>query len=266
MNEEALDALKRISPNLKLGGEKLLPVLERIQESQPDRERVSDEVMKEFPGKSSKSVFRGMVVPTLTRFHLARSISDKKTVFLAPNGRAAVHEAPRGEEILKRTIEDYSVLDRDLFSEAFEYFHDREEEIEEEHKKLHSVAERYWKDYLDHFSIVLPPHEAVTSDPFAALYSESLRRYIRDSDLRREWLRGALIEDKLYQMEEARWQLLRWIMNEDHIVTSWFVDEALRREWQSGVPILNLWKGSVRADTKLLSNGRYYDALVLTGD
>lgn len=257
------EALDNISPNLKLSGAHVVPVLRRIREAQPVREDVEDEVMKQFPDKSAKSVFRGMVMPTTTRLKLVRSVARKETVFLSPNGEAIISDLGPPKEVAQTCLRDYATLEVGLRTEDLEWLEQNEGKLRDERPRLAAKATRFNTQFLNHFSVDLP---ASPSRDLKTLYAnEGVVHYLTDPGPRRDLIQDTLPPSQMVQMERARWLLIRALLKRGHITSTWFMDELLWRERRSEGTVVDLWEASTQSDTKLTHSGTAYDAVIVRG-
>lgn len=269
LDNQYISQLDKISNNLKLSGDMLVPVLKKIYKNQPRRDRVERAVMELFPNKTAKSVFRGMVMPTTTRLHLVRSRSRKELVHTAPNGKASLApDTPENREAVLRTvIRDYAVLVSGQTKESLEYLSRNKNQIREHDPNIAEKASRFKRSFLDEFDVELPSAQDLSEKPVYDLYIEQgVIDYVTSENMRRMWIRRALPKHQFQQIERVRWKMIQYLQEENTYVSSWFVDEALRREWMSDNPIIDLWKSSTHSDRKLKSGNDSYEAAVLTED
>lgn len=260
------EALDNISPNLKLSGSHVVPVLRRIREAQPVREDVQDEVMKQFPDKSAKSVFRGMVMPTTTRLKFVRSVARKETVFLSPNGEAIVSDLRSPKEVARTCLRDYATLEVELRAEDLEWLEQNENKLRDERPRLAAKATRFNTQFLNHFSVDLPATDQVPSGDLKTLYAnEEVVHYLTEPDPRRDLIQDTLPPSQMVQMERARWLLMRALLKRGHITSTWFIDALLWRERRSEGTVVDLWEASTQSDTKLMHSGTAYDAVIVRG-
>lgn len=270
MNDEEkdlLDALDAISPNLKLSGKHLVPVLRRVKQGQPMREDVQKAVMKEFPDKSAKSVFRGMVMPTTTRLKFVRSVARQGTAFLSPNGMGVVEDESRAVPAVRRCLRDYATLEIGLRSEHIDWLVDYGDELKEHDERLHAKANRFHKQFLDHFDVELPSESGVSEGDTLALYQDDeLSEFLTDSEKREGLIRTSLPPNQMVQMDKGRWSIIRQLMAQGYLTSTWFVDALLWREWRSEKPAIDLWEASTTSDTKLMHSGTAYDAVIVRGE
>ena len=263
MNEKKqFEILERISGNLKLSGKRILPVLEQIKRGEPRRDRVAEYIVENvFQGKEKKSVFRGMVVPTLTRLHLARKNTRKKTFFLSPNGKSCVYEGNNKKQ-LEICIRDFTNLDLELTEESITYLEKNESEIRGKDERVFKNAKRFKKQYIDEFDVKILPESTINDGPIPALYQNQYE-YISDSDLRQDIINSCFRTQQLYQIENARWRLIKELLTRGVGVSTWFVDEMMWIEMNSDNRIIDLWESSTVSNTKLKRGTTTFEGLVL---
>lgn len=249
--------------NLKLSGTHLEPILEAIFDAQPHRDDVADRVMENFPGKSRKSVFRGMVIPTLKRLQLIRIKADASRIMVSPNGKM-IFEYSSTHEGLKQCVRDYTVSELNFSRNAVDYFRENASLLSEgTHENFEENIGRFYNQYLDYFDIRLPEEDDAEELVDAVYRGESAEPYLTNRELRREWLLGALPHHEMTQFDRGRWRLLKWLLDHDVLATTWLVDTALWREWRSEGRVIDLWEGSTHSDARLSRNGSTYDAIIV---
>ncbi|RLC61448.1 MAG: hypothetical protein DRI01_08485 [Chloroflexi bacterium] len=86
---------KSILPVLKASSNKLFALLRCVREHPFDRDGLREAVLELYPGRDEKSVFRGMVVPTLRRLGLI--IGYEQSIRLSANGMLVVTAVDRSE-------------------------------------------------------------------------------------------------------------------------------------------------------------------------
>ncbi len=254
---KSLLCLERI-PHLKLPPKHLCCVLQAIKEAQPERASVQGKVMKHFPGKAVKSVFRGMVQPATVRLDFARAEGD--SFYLAPNGRLVTSLADQERHCIRRCLEDFALLRLGLWRAAFDILRPG---IREQHTSVYERATRFW-NYVAYFSIRLPPADMDSvRDKVSFLYEKEAFALYAAREKRRDLLASALTLNRLFQMDEARWRVIhRLLENKGIIATSYFVDEILWKEGLAGDPIIELWEGAVPAQKRLARGGRAFEAVI----
>lgn len=267
MTSDYLEILDRISPNLKLGFKHLIPVLEQIFENGPDREKVATAIMGDvFPDKSRKSVFRGMVVPTMTELELARKDTNKKLFYTSPNGKSILLSKDGQEDRLSVAIRDYSAFEKGITSGAIEYLHNHKEELKNNRPDLEAKASRFENQYLDPLEISLPDKIESSTQLINILYQDSpLGKFYNSDRDRRNWISTCLEKQELYQVDQVRWKLMKWQLEQGNKLSFWYVDEVLWKEWNSQNSIIDLWQASTVSPDKLTKRGKPFDGVLLKG-
>lgn len=252
--------------NLKLSGSRVLDVLESISVASPRRDNVKTSVMELFPEKDPKSVFRGMVVPSLTRLHLIRSENEGQIIKLSPNGKYIVRgNMGSHRERLSTCIEDLIVSHLKITQDAIRFFRDHMDDISVgTYDNFTENINRLQRQYIEEFDIRLPEQDDGSPELIDVLYRGSQREFLINDQLRRDILQQALLQDRRDQFEDARWRVLKEIDDRDVIASSWFVDELIWREWKSANRVIDLREGSTYEDIRLTREGRSYDAVKLT--
>lgn len=259
---EEFETLKNISGNIKLSSKHVLPVLEQIKKGQPSRAEVAEYIVENvFPEKERKSVFRGMVVPTTTKLHLARKNRQKKTFFLSPNGESCLYEGKNRKQ-LGRCIRDFVTLEWGLFREAVTYLEENGSEIRERDERVFQNSRRFKNQYLDEFDIDTLPKSKIKSNPILVLYEDN-SEYISNPNMRREIINSCFRGQQLYQIENARWRIIKELFDRGVSVSTWFADEIMWSEMNSTERIIDLWEASTVSNTKLKRGTTTFEGLVL---
>lgn len=265
-DSQQLEKIQRIRNKYKLHGKKFKDVLNAIYEEEPDRQSIRSAVMRHYPEKAAKSVFRGMAVPTTVNLKLARSSGKEgANLFLSPNGKLAVEYESQFKEILSRVIRDFLVFEHGIYQDTVDYFKSHAAEIKQEDSDAHKIFDRFLSQYVDFFGVELP--ESESDSQLKASYAGSGLEFATVTEKRRYWIRSVAPKRQLLSIEESRWKLMNWLLREeDTIVTTWMVDEALRIEHKKDDSIIELWEGTVQSETKLTSeDGRtYYSSMLVT--
>lgn len=95
--------MKRIPLLKEYHIEKLVKCLVCMKENSYNRERQRDCILTLYPGKSEKSVFRGMVIPTLRKTGLI--VGYENSIRVSANGSIAVESRKVSASLHKRTIQ-----------------------------------------------------------------------------------------------------------------------------------------------------------------
>lgn len=264
---ELRDEISSEIQNLKLSGNHLLPVLEAISNGEPERRHVANQVMEIFPDKTKKSVFRGMVIPTLTRLQLIRVQSEGSHISLSPDGKHILNgdNQSEREDRIARHIRDYSVCELGLTTDALRYFDDNLSNLSiGDYENFDEAYSRFSSQYLEYFDISLPESDDGAPELLDHLYRESHSTdHLSDQSTRRDWIQGSLPNDRQLQYDFGRWKLLQELDQRGIQATSWLVDEAVWREWRSQNRVIDLLEGSTYSDMRLIRNARPYDGIVL---
>jgi len=258
-NEEAFAVLDRI-PHLKLRPSDLLKVLRAIKKSEPKRVDVQAEVMKFFPEKTPKSIFRGMVKPAMERLNLARF--EPQIIRLSPNGRFVLLEDNGTQERLRLCLRDHSVIEFGLYKGVFDVVGSELKKFDE---SIFERSSRFMR-YLDHFGVALPPEALGQKKMIEELYKHnSVLIFLIEDRVRRELLAEALPSQKLVQIDAARWRLIKELSKRGYMASSYFVDEVLWKEWQDSMSTIDLWKGAKIDASKLIRRHIAYEVVLLRG-
>lgn len=260
------EAHKELS-NLKLSGAHILPLLDALDQGQPKRSTVADEVMEVFPDKKKKSVFRGMMIPTFRRLKLMRSENDGQRLTLSPNGEAVkrLDSENQKRNLLSKMIRDYLVCDLDITADAIRYFTDKSEILAvDDYSNFDESVSRLQNHYLDYFDVDLPESDDWSESPINTMYDKRELEYLTDEQLRKDWLSSSLVPDQQIQYDKGRSRLLKQLQDSGVNVSSWFVDEAVWREWKSPNRIIDLWEGSTYDNVRLIREGKPYDGILLS--
>lgn len=95
--------------------EKIVDCLQCIDKYAYNREKFRDCVLQLYPGKSEKSVFRGMVIPTLRHLGLILGYAD--FIRVSANGKLILKSKEFGEEEFKRVLRaSFLEIDNQLFN------------------------------------------------------------------------------------------------------------------------------------------------------
>jgi hypothetical protein len=202
-----------------------------------------------------------MVVPTTTRLHLARKNTQKKTFFLSPNGKSCLYKNDK-EKQLANCIRDFATLEFGLYSECISYLEDNEAEIERKDKRVLENAKRFNNQYIDYFDISLLPQSKIESKRLLSLYDGS-REYINIAEKRRNLLVDCFRTQQLYQIEDARWRIIRELIDRGVGVSTWYADEIMWKEMNSSNRVIDLWEASTVSNTKLKRGNTAFEGLVL---
>jgi len=252
--------------NLKLSGNQLLDVLQSAARAETsDRNNVAREVMNHFPGKSLKSVFRGMVIPTMKRLHLYRVQNDGRTILVSPNGQYILNpdSADLRYERLKRCLRDYFACELGITEDALRYYEDHGDRLDSSQNFLDNLN-RTINQYIDYFGIHLPESDDSPGSLLDYMYqSEDTEQYFVDPEARRQLIQETMPLDKRIQIDFARRKLLKELDERNEPASSWVVDELLLREWRSEGRVIDLMEGSTMSKTRLKRGGRMYDAIQL---
>lgn len=249
--------------NLKLSGNQIRPVLDAVHEGAPERHSVSNAVMSLFPTKSEKSVFRGMVIPTLKRLELIRVRGEGRHISLSPNGKMVI--LGDSDQRLSFCVRDYLVEELGLTYNAMEYFRDYSDTMSqiEDYSNFDENISRLENQFIEYFDLFLPKEDQ-TPSVIQTVYSDhGAKEFLSNKQKRVDWMSGALPKNQQIQYDEARWRLIDWLLDRDLEISSWFVDEAVWKEWLTEDPAIDLWEGSTHSSMRLAREGIPYDAIVL---
>ncbi|MFP3898017.1 MAG: hypothetical protein ACLFVD_01725 [Dehalococcoidia bacterium] len=93
---------KRTLPVLKTSSRKLLALLRCVYEHPFDRDGLREAILGLYPGRDEKSVFRGMVIPTLRRLGLI--IGYEQSIRLSANGTLILTASDNSESEALRVL------------------------------------------------------------------------------------------------------------------------------------------------------------------
>jgi len=143
---------------------KLIESLKFIDKYPYNREKQSEYILKLYPGKTEKSVFRGMIIPTLR--YLGLIIGSGKAIRLSSNGKIIVEAEKIGEKEAVRVARIvFLELDKKLFNfiEILKsqiirksYF------IELISKKLKNITEKQKLERINRWLIILEQSNLIT--------------------------------------------------------------------------------------------------------
>ena len=268
MEKEFISKIENFPDKFKLSGQQVLPVLKAIERGEPNRNRVESEVMKLFPNKKSRSVFRGMAVPTTVNLKLARSTGSVGTnLFLSPNGNLVVKNPNEHREVLRNHIKDFLVFDFGIFKENVEYFEENSNIFRERDGRAFEIFGRFKRHYIDFFKVSLPSVDNSDELLKGAYKQSKLIESVHEVESRHKWIRNVMPKNQMLKIENLRWKMIKWLSERGIFSTTWVVDSALLREWNSEDSIIELWEGTVeKGKTKLKSKkGILYDGAILRG-
>jgi hypothetical protein len=241
-------------PHLKLLPDTLLPVLGVIRERGPDRVKVAQGIRTLFPGKSDKSVLRGMVAPAGSRLHLLRISPD--TISLAPNGWGVYESRLRAEEWVGIAIRAAAVERFGLPAEGVRYPSDLRTQSFGGTDSLVERTRRFIA-YLKYFTV----HPDSWID--AGYTTVPTREFkLKDSlRARRTLIESTLPVGALMALDDARIRILRSAWNRGVLATSFDVDRWLIADATSKRPAVQLWQQASRSIGEILIAGRSYGNL-----
>lgn len=254
-----ISRLERI-PYFKLPPSKLGPVLMRVREFEPDRERMAREIRDSlFPEKSIKSVIRGMAFNDARRVDLIRT-DRRERVWLAPNGKLVTHERRLMSDRLRVVLRDYSVLQLGLYDE------DLQTDMWQRHAEgTLSERIRRFNGLLDHYGVRLPSRRRSGDTEMNNLY-ELAPHYseMEKSSARRKLMRSSLAPERLYSLDTLRWRIMQRLLSQGFDVSSFAVDWALEAEWNSEDSIIQLWEGASGDPSSLVLSRKSFQGAILS--
>lgn len=243
-------------PHLKLPPNRLIPVIEAVRDEQPDRSAVEARVMRSFPGKKTKSVFRGMVIPATTRLDLVRATSAE--LVLSPNGTGIFSAGLSPSDFIGLLLRAVAIRRFGL-----------EERLAcvpgvlrlESSGKEQSVRERALRfaAYLHHFSA---RPQAWQEAGFARLPGPDYAIEI-PAQIGSRLIREVLPRQRLINLDLARRRLMERLWREKWLVTSFDVDALLIKLFRRKDSRVRLWRQSSRSIDEILIGGRSYGSLTV---
>lgn|SRR2546428_2357637 len=243
-------------PHLKLSPSKVLPVIDVMAAEDTDRRTVSEALVKLFPGKSEKSVVRGMALPAMTRLHFVRTSED--TIRLAPNGIGVLEAGLPPAEFVGLSIRSLATQRLAIPLSFVENPVLMGREVAHLDKQTRERVGRF-ASYLEWF----PAHRGVWKSRGFDVLPDASYRALADVRAIRGLFRTALPVESFLELDEARMALVRESWSRKWLVTSFDVDEWLLRDAASKRPVVYLWKQATRSLSELFHQGRSYGGLTV---